>query len=248
MGTTDPRQPLGHLLRRRLAIADWKSKVRAARHLLVAIAAFSLGWWLFAWGNWERAAARGGDGHVLAVRRAIRTALHWDHAVSVLEHALSGIGMAAVGIAILQVYYFAYQPSRDDAPSLPRWGRILLFILIASVAAALAWPLTYGGTGPLVIPVGVFVIGWWLARPDHLTQLALGAPGAFISLIGGLTWLNFDLAWKLHQWTTTHDTLGVVLAHLLASSVTLIACSVVIGAVVRRYAWLRPADTRISIT
>lgn len=39
MGTTESRQPLGHLLRRRLAMADLKSKVRAARHLLVAIAA-----------------------------------------------------------------------------------------------------------------------------------------------------------------------------------------------------------------
>lgn len=246
MGSIDPRQPLGYRSRRRLATADWNSKVRAARHLLVAIAAFSLGWWLFAWGNWERAAARGGDGHVLGVRRAIRAALHWDHAVSVLEHALSGIGMAAVGIAILQVYYFAYQPSPDNAPSLPRWGRVLLFTLIASAAVVLAWPLTYGRTGPLVVPVGVSVIGWWLARPDHLSRLALGAPGAFIALIGGLAWLNFDLGWKLHQWLTTHDTLGVVLAHLLASSVTLIGCSVAIGAAVRRYAWLRPADTRIS--
>jgi signal transduction histidine kinase len=223
-------------------MADWRMKARSARHLVVAIVAFSLGWWLFVWGNWERAAAHAGDGEVLTVRRAIRAALHWDHAVSVLEHALSGIGMATVGIAILQVFFFAYQSPGDDTPSLPRWGRVLLFILIASAAATLAWPLTYGRTGPLVVPFGVSVIAWWLARPDHLSRLALGAPGAFIALIGGLTWLNFDFGWKLQQWPTTHDTFGVVLAHLLASAGTLIACSAAVGAGVRRCAWLRPAS------
>ncbi|MEB2607211.1 hypothetical protein SB461_11975 [Burkholderia cenocepacia] len=178
---------------------------------------------------------------MLAVRHAIRDALQYPDAVSVLEHALSGIGMAAFGMAILQVYYCAYRPAADDESTFPRWGRALLFILIASTAATFTWPMTYGHTGPLVVPVGVAVIGWWLARPDQLTRLTLNAPGRFIALLGGLAWLNFDLGWKLQQWPTTHDTFGVVLAHLLASAGTLISCSAAVGVGVRRWAWLRPA-------
>ncbi|WP_155631243.1 hypothetical protein [Burkholderia stagnalis] len=49
---------------------------------------------------------------MLAVRHAIRTALHSAGAVSVLEHRLSGIGIdvAAAGVAVLQRYDFASQP------------------------------------------------------------------------------------------------------------------------------------------
>ena len=103
--------------------------------------------------------------------------------------------------------------------------------------------MTYGHTGPLVVPVGLLVIAWWLVRPDHLTRLALGAPGRFIALVGGLAWLNFDLGWKLKQWPTTHDPFGVVLAHLLASAGMLIVCGAGVGAVVRRFSWLRTAGT-----
>ncbi|WP_290440061.1 phage integrase family protein [Burkholderia cenocepacia] len=216
-------------LRRRIA-ADGRAKARSAWHLSLASAAFSFGWALFEWGNWERAAARAGDRQVLKVRHAIREALQFPDAVSVLEHALSGIGMAAFGMAILQVYYCAYQPAADNESTFPRWGRALLFLLIASAAAAFAWPMTYGHTGPLVVPVGLLVIGWWLARPDQLSRLALNTPGRFIALVGWLAWLNFDLGWKLQQWPTTHDTFGVVLAHLGASAGMLIACSAAVGA------------------
>lgn len=242
MSKVDPRMPLAHRLRRGVAAADLPGKVRVGWHLALASAAFSLGWWLFQWGNRERAAALAGDRQVLAVRHAIRAALHWDDAVSVLEHALSGIGMSAVGIGALQFYYYvAYHPPRDNEPTFPRWGRALLFILIASAAATHLWPLTYGHTDPLVVPVGLLVIGWWLARPDHLSRLARHAPGAIIAVVGGLAWLNFDLGWKVHQWPTTHDTAGVVLAQLLASSGVLVICSALAGALIRRCAWLRPA-------
>ncbi|KVR85608.1 hypothetical protein [Burkholderia vietnamiensis] len=241
MSTIAPRLSLAHRLRRRVATADWRGNARRSRHLILAIAAFWFGWWLFEWGNWERAAARAGDSQVLAVRHAIRETLQFVDAVSVLEHALSGIGMAAFGMAVLQIYYFAYHPAGENGSRFPRWGRALLFILIASVAATFAWPMTYGHTGPLVVPVGLLVIGWWLARPDHLSRLAFDAPGRFIALVGGLAWLNFDLGWKLQQWPTTHDTFGVVLGHLLASAGTLIACSAGVGAAVRRFSWLRTA-------
>lgn len=77
-------------------------------------AACSLGWRLFGCGDWARAAARSGDRQVLAVRRAIHTALHLAGAVSVLEHRLSGIGIgidvAAAGVAVLRRYDFVSQP------------------------------------------------------------------------------------------------------------------------------------------
>ncbi|HIE5945812.1 TPA: hypothetical protein ACXN34_007888 [Burkholderia cepacia] len=241
MSTIEPC-PFAHRLRRRIAAADLPGKLRAGWHLVLTAAAFSLGWRLFLWGNWERAAARAGDPHVLAVRRAIREALKFADAVSVLEHALSGIGMAAVGVGALQFYYYVFCATRGSEPGFPRWGKILLFVLIASAAVTFTWSLIYGRTGPLVVPAGLFVIGWWLARPDHWSHLALRVPGAFIALIGGLVWLNFDLAWKVSEWPTTHDTVAVVLAHLLASAATLITCSIAAGAAVRRCAWLRPAS------
>lgn len=241
MSTIDPRLSLTHRLRRRVAAPDVPGKLRVGWHLVLASAALSLGWWLFLWGNRERAAALAGDREVLAVRHAIREALHFADAVSVLEHALSGIGMAAVGVGALQFYYyFVCLLPRDNRPLFPRWGRALLFVLIASAAATLLWPLTYGQTGPLVVPVGLLVIAWWLARPDQFNRFALDAPGGLIALVGGVAWLNFDLGWKLQQWSTTDDTLGVVLEHLLASGATLIACCVVVGAAARRCAWLRP--------
>lgn len=243
MSTTEPRSPFAHRLRRRIAAADLPGKLRAGWHLILTVAAFSLGWRLFLWGNWERAAARAGDPHVLAVRRAIRASLRFPDAVSVLEHALSGIGMAAVGVGALQFYYYVFCATRGGEPGFPRWGKVLLFVLIASAAVTLTWSLIYGRTGPLVVPAGLFVIGWWLARPDQWNHLALRGPGVFIALIGGLVWLNFDLAWKVSEWPTTHDTFGMVLAHLLASAGTLIACSAGVGAAVRRCAWLRPAGT-----
>lgn len=243
MSTIEPRLPLAQRLRRRIAAVDLSGKLRAGWHLVLTAAAVSLGWRLFLWGDWERAAARAGDPDVLAARRAIREALQFADAVSVLEHALSGVGMAAVGVGALQFYYYVYCATRGSAPGFPRWGRVLLFVLIASAAVTLTWSLIYGRTGPLVVPAGLFVIGWWLARPDQWNRLALRVPGAFVALVGGLVWLNFDLAWKVSEWPTTHDTLAVVLAHLLASGATLITCSIAVGAAVQRVSWLRPAGT-----
>ncbi|MBR7960977.1 hypothetical protein KDW41_11020 [Burkholderia vietnamiensis] len=87
------------------------------------------------------------------------------------------------------------------------------------------------------------MIGWWVARPHQLSRFALGTPDRFIALVGGLAWLTFDLAWKLQQWPTTHDTIGVVVAHLLASAGTLMAFSAAVAAAVRRWVWLRPTQT-----
>ncbi|KVT75700.1 hypothetical protein WT25_02085 [Burkholderia territorii] len=243
MSTIEPRLHFAQRLRRRIAAADLPGNLRAGWHLVLTVAALSLGWRLYLWGDWERAAARAGDPDVLAVRRAIREALQFTDAVSVLEHALSGIGMAAVGVAALQFYYYVVCATRGSEPGFPRWGRVLLFVLIASTAVTLTWSLIYGRTGPLVVPAGLVVIGWGLARPGQFNRLALGRPGTFTALIGGLVWLNFDLAWKVSEWPTTHDTLGVVLAHLLASAGTLITCSIAVGAAVRRVCWLRPTRT-----
>jgi hypothetical protein len=51
---------------------------------------------------------------------------------------------------------------------------------------------------------------WSLMWPDRLQRLALATPARFIALTGGLLWLKFDLAWKLAQWPTTHDSAGTV--------------------------------------
>jgi hypothetical protein len=243
MSTIEPRLPMAQRLRRRIAAADLSGKLRAGWHLVLTAAALLLGWRLFLLGDWARAAARAGDPDVLAVRRAIREALQLTDAVSVLEHALSGIGMAAVGVAALQFYYYIVCATRGSEPGFPRWGRVLLFVLIASAAVTLTWSLIYGRTGPLVVPAGLVVIGWGLSRPGQFNRLALGQPGTFIALIGGLVWLNFDLAWKVSEWPTTHDTFAVVLAHLLASGATLFTSSIAVGAAVRRFSWLRPAGT-----
>ncbi|HDR8983199.1 hypothetical protein QZM46_07555 [Burkholderia vietnamiensis] len=224
------------------SIPDWPAKRRALRHLVFSIVTFSIAYWLYALGNWQRSAAHAGDRRILGVRQAIRATLHSTDAVSVLEHALSGVGMAFVGIAVLQIYYFAYQPPRANDVELPRWGRVLLFALTAAAVAAIVWPLAYGHTGFLVVVAVWLVIGWWLARPDQISQLAFDAPSSYIALVGGLMWLNFDLGWKLHQWPITRDTAGVVLAHLLASSGTLVACSAAAGAATQRCAWLRPSE------
>ncbi|MBE2967030.1 hypothetical protein IMT09_02715 [Burkholderia cepacia] len=68
-------------------------------------------------------------------------------------------------------------------------------------------------------------------------------PKYAIGIAGAAVWCNFDLAWKVSEWPTTHDTFGVVLAHLLASATTLMVCSVAGGAAVRRCAWLQPRGT-----
>lgn len=234
------RPPLTGRLRRRLATVPWRRHGRAARHLMLGFGLFTLGWWLFEWGNHERAAARAGDPQVIAARHAIRVALHAADAVSLLEHALSGIGMAVVGVGILQVYYFIWQPVRAGASLGPRWARALLATLACAGAAAFAWRLTYGHTGWLVVPPGLLAIAWALARPDQLAHVAIDRPGAFIALAGGLVWLNFDLGWKVQQWPATHDTLGIVCAHLLASGATLVVCGLMTGALIRRCAALRP--------
>lgn len=221
--------------------AWWCLNRRAVWHMVLACVASCFGWWLFQWGDQERAAALAGDPQVLAARHAIRAALHWGDAVPVLEHALSGTGMAVAGVTVLQLYYTVCQPPRPDEPGLSRRSRILLPVCIGAAVAALAWWLRYGYTGWLVIPVDLSAIGWAFARPGRLRRLALDAPGTFIALAGGLPWLNFELAWKLYRWPASHEALTVIVTQLLASSVALVACSFLAGAVIRRCAALRPA-------
>ncbi|WP_186141518.1 hypothetical protein [Burkholderia gladioli] len=72
----------------------------------MAATAVCVAWGLHQWADGLRGAALRGDVRVRAAREAIRSALHWRDSVSVLEHALGGIGMALVGFAALQLFYF----------------------------------------------------------------------------------------------------------------------------------------------
>lgn len=229
--------------RARWAAIDWCAKRREARHLTLAILAFVVGWGLFQWGDGERSAALRGDERVLAARRAIRAALHWDDGVSVIEHALGGVGMALAGVMVLQLFYWGVRPIGSDDTVTPVRVRALLDLPLAFATAALGWHVAYGKTGAVVSGVVILVIGWCLSYPDRLRRLAIVTPSRFIALTGGLIWLNFDLAWKLDQWPTTQDSAGLVLLHLLASAATLLGVSAAIGWLIRREGVLRPAGT-----
>ncbi|WP_186151998.1 hypothetical protein [Burkholderia gladioli] len=240
---TDAIQKFGRFLARaraRLATIDWRAKRREGRHLALAIVAFAVGWGLFQWGDGERSAALHGDARVLAARRAIRAALHWDDGVSVLEHALAGLGMAFAGMMALQLFYWGVRPIGDGDSATPIRVRALLGLPLAFAMAALGWHVAYGKTGALVAAAVVLAIGWCLLYPERLQRLAIVTPARFIALTGGLLWLNFDLAWKLDRWPTTHDSATTVLLHLLAGGTTLLVASAAIGWLTKRVRLLRP--------
>ncbi|WP_186233643.1 hypothetical protein [Burkholderia gladioli] len=227
----------------RLAARDWLAALRHGWHLVLAATALSVAWWLYLWGDDERSAALHGDRHVRAVRQAIRAALHWNDAVSTLEHALTGVSLGLVGIGILQFYYFVVGTPITHATPTPRWQQRVLGGGATAAAALIAWRVIYGDTGVWVVGAVILVVGWSLAQPERLRRLAFAAPGYVIALVGGLMWLNFDLSWKLQQRTATHDSLGVVLLHLLASGGTLLIVSLVAGAITRRCRALRPVGS-----
>jgi hypothetical protein len=94
---------------------DWLHARRVLRHLLLAVASLTAAGLLFQWGEDGRRAATQGDLDVRAMRAAVRAFFHWHDAVSVLEHALSGLGMALVGATILQLFY-ASDPGPNSVP------------------------------------------------------------------------------------------------------------------------------------
>ncbi|RQR52622.1 hypothetical protein DIE18_31260 [Burkholderia sp. Bp9125] len=196
---------------------------------------------MFQWGEWERAAARAGDREVCAGRQAIRAALHWPDAVSVLEHALSGIGFALAGVVLLQLFYFAYWPHTPQPIETPRWLRWICIVLAAAIAVAVVWRFAYLGTGTAMAVLTALAVAALLEHHACVARIARTAPQWLIGIAGAAVWSNFDLAWKVSAWPTTHDSLGVVLAQLLASSGVLLICSALAGALIRRCAWLRPA-------
>ncbi|WP_186149926.1 hypothetical protein [Burkholderia gladioli] len=213
--------------------------------MLMAATAVCVAWGLHQWADGLRGAALRGDVRVRAAREAFRSALHWRDSVSVLEHALGGIGMALVGFAALQLFYFVESRAGGAVGGTDRptpWPiRVLLGAPVAAGAAAVAGYGAYGRTGPLVVTAVLLAAGWSLMWPDRLQRLALVTPARFIALTGGLLWLKFDLAWKLAQWSTTHDSAGIVLLHLLAGGTTLLGVSAAMGWLTRRGGALRPA-------
>ncbi|KWN65894.1 hypothetical protein WT90_32895 [Burkholderia stagnalis] len=196
---------------------------------------------MFQWGEWERAAARAGDREVRAGRHAIRTALQWADAVSVLEHALSGVGFALAGVVLLQCFYFAYWPHTPQTSETPRWLRWICIVPAAAAADALVLRYAYLGTGTAMAVLTALAVAAVLEHHARVARIARAAPQWFIGIAGAAVWCNFDLAWKVSAWPTTRDSLGVVLAQLLASSGVLLICSAFAGALIRRCAWLRPA-------
>lgn len=228
---------------KRLAARDWRAALRHGWHLLLAATALSLAWWLFLWADGERSAALHGDRHVLAARQAIRAALHWNDAVSTLEHALTGVSLGLVGLGTQQCYDFVVGTPITNTTPTPRWLQRVLGGVVTGAAALIAWRVIYGDTGVWVVGAAILVVGWSLAQPERLRRLVFAAPGCFIVLVGGLMWLNFDLSWKLQHRTATRDSLGVVLVHLLASGGTLLIVSLVAGAITRRCRALRPVGS-----
>ncbi len=86
-----------------------------------------------------------GEPAALAARAAVRAFFHHRDAVSVLEHAVSGLGFALIGLFALQVYYWIDAfPSAEQAP-VPHWFRALCSLAVGGVIAALAWKLAYPG-------------------------------------------------------------------------------------------------------
>lgn len=77
------------------------------RHLLLSALLATATSWLYDAAMGGRRAAKLGDP---AARAAVRAFFRHPGAISVLEHALSGVGYALVGAALLQLFYFAYWP------------------------------------------------------------------------------------------------------------------------------------------
>ncbi|WP_186144383.1 hypothetical protein [Burkholderia gladioli] len=145
----------------------------------------------------------------------------------------------------LQLFYFVESRAGGAVGGADRptsWPiRVLLGAPVAAGAAAVAGYGAYGRTGPLVVMAVLLSASWSLMWPDRLQRLALATPARFIALTGGLLWLKFDLAWKLAQWPTTHDSAGIVLLRLLAGGTTLLGVSAAMGWLIRRGSALRPA-------
>jgi hypothetical protein len=227
-------------IRRRLSIPNWPQKRRALRHLALSLPPLGLAAALYSQGLAERRAARHGEPTVLAARAAIRTFFHHRDAVSVLEHAVSGLGFALIGLFAVQTYYWIDAfPSAEEAP-VPLWFRALGTLAVGGLFAALAWTVTYPGIRPYAALVALCAVSAILNCDGLSRRLARMRPGWFIGLVGGLVWANFDLAWKVYQWPTTQDPASAVLAHLVGSLGALIAFSALFGAVLRRFDSLRP--------
>ncbi|MEX4004161.1 hypothetical protein AB4Y38_35355 [Paraburkholderia sp. EG285A] len=219
----------------------WPLARRALRHLLFALPPMVLAGALYKWSMDGRRAATLGDPTARALRAAVRAFFHWRDAMSVLEHALSGLGMALVGTAILQVFYAAMAPLYDDNVATPPRLRWTLTLGMGAGVAALVWYVGYPGTGGATALVALAAVAALCGRPGQARRLALGVPQGFIGLTGGLLWLGLELTWKVYQWPTTHDTAATMLVQLAASGTGLVASSLAIGATVRRFAWLRPS-------
>lgn len=231
---------LPHSMRHRLSIPNWPRKRRALRHLALSQPPIGLAFMLFIRGIAEREAARRGDPSVLAARAAVRTFFHHRDATSILEHAVTGLGLALTGLFVVQFYYFVLEmPGADDAP-VPLWLRVVGTIGVGVPLAALAGKLAYPGAAPYIALLALSSVGAMLNCDRAARRLALFTPGLFIGLVGSLTWANFELAWKISQWPTTRDSASVVLTHLATSLVTLIVCCVAFGATLRRFSWLQP--------
>lgn len=224
---------------RRGSIPNWSRKRRALRHLALCVPPLWLSLTLYAQGMVERHAAERGDPAVLAARAAVRAFFHHRDATSVLEHAVTGLGYALVGLSVLQVYYFIDEwPGATDVP-VPLWLRVLGSIGVGAPIAAIAWTVAYPGHGPYAALIAIVAVCAVLNCERKVRWLARATPGRFIALAGGLMWANFDLAWKVYRWAATHDSAGVVLTHLVASLTGLIVCSAAFSASLRRFHWLR---------
>ncbi|CAI8920548.1 MULTISPECIES: hypothetical protein [Burkholderia] len=239
MNTIDPRMPLALRLRRRFA----RIRQFGWRHLMLSALLFTVTSQLYDAAMGARRAAKLGDPVTRATRAAVRAFFHHSDAVSVLEHALSGVGYALVGAALLQFFYFVYWPLTPQAVETPRWLRWVWIFAAAATAVALILRVAYVGTGAAMAVLTALGVAAMLVRHARVARVAHSAPQWFIGIAGAAVWCNFDLAWKVSEWPTTHDTFGVVLAHLLASATTLMVCSVASGAAVRRCAWLQPGGT-----
>ncbi|KMZ13400.1 hypothetical protein BHUM_01739 [Candidatus Burkholderia humilis] len=153
----------------------------------------------------QRTTARNNDPAVRTVRAAVRAFFHWRDAVSVIEHALLGTGMALVDAAVLQLFYFAMHPlyarpgngtSVRDTPVALRWS---LTTGAAVLLAVLCWSAAYPGTRMLMAAAAVALASVVLDKPGCARRLSQTQPECFVAVAGTLPWLGFELAWKLYQ-------------------------------------------------
>lgn len=211
------------------------------RHLMLSALLATATSWLYDAAMGGRRAAKLGDPAARATRAAVRAFFRHPDAVSVLEHALSVVGYALVGAALLQLFYFAYWPQMPQAIEMPRWLRWIGIVAAAAAAIALTPRVAYVGTGTAMALLTALGVAALLEHHARVARVACTAPQWFIGIAGAAVWCNFDLAWKVSEWPATRDTLGVVLAHLVSSLAMLAITSVTLGVIARRIAWLRPA-------